>query len=139
MKKKSLISEVRKMQKTAGILKEGHDPDMFLDAVFDTFNDSMRTGEMSEDDFDKAKDYIDSNERKILSMFLKQGDHGVDAAVAHVKQAIGGGLREDSDKHDQFWDIASDTNFEQAIQAFKNAGFTAEEVAGFVEAHWDRF
>ena len=139
--KRVKLMEVKQLQKTAGIIKEGYDPDMFLDAVFDTFNDSMRVGEMSEEDFDKAKDYIDDNERKIVSLFLKQGDDGIDAAVAHVKQAIGGGIQEevDSDKDDQFWDIAGDTNFEEAIRTFKNAGFTVEEVTGFIESHWHRY
>ena len=43
-----------------------------------------------------------------------------------------------ADKQDQFWSIASDTNFEQSLQAFKDANFTVDDIIGFIQSHWDR-
>lgn len=42
------------------------------------------------------------------------------------------------DSQDQFWNIASENGLEQAVSALKEAGFSIEDVCGFIESHWDR-
>ena len=48
-------------------------------------------------------------------------------------------MGDDSEKQDLFWDTASDSGLESAVSALKQAGFSSEDVCGFIEAHWDRF
>jgi len=47
-------------------------------------------------------------------------------------------INEEADS-DMFWDISNENEFEKAISAFKAAGFSIEDVNGFIESHWDRF
>ena len=42
------------------------------------------------------------------------------------------------DKHDEFWDIASQYGLEKAIIALKDAGFELNDIMGFIENHWNR-
>jgi hypothetical protein len=43
------------------------------------------------------------------------------------------------ERNDLFWDTASDSGLEPAVAALKQAGFSLEEVCGFIESHWDRY
>jgi hypothetical protein len=57
----------------------------------------------------------------------------------HLKTLI----KEDQDlsgeRDDLFWDTASSAGLEPAIVALKQAGFSIEDVCGFIESHWNRF
>jgi len=57
----------------------------------------------------------------------------------HLKTLI----KEDQDlsgeRDDLFWDTASDAGLEPAVVALKQAGFSVEDICGFIESHWNRF
>jgi septal ring factor EnvC (AmiA/AmiB activator) len=48
----------------------------------------------------------------------------------------------DDESQDEFWDLISDKKLkpglEPVLTALKDAGFSSEDVTGFIENHWDR-
>jgi hypothetical protein len=95
--RKQILDEVRFMQKIAGILKEDDDFDLsdnplrvysqvdreFLNFVFEILNDEMRSGTISEEDFDNIVDYIENNKREIVD-FNDGDDSGYEAAIQYL-------------------------------------------------------
>lgn len=89
------------MQKIAGILKEDDDFDLsdnplrvniqadreFLNWLFEILNDEMRSGNISEEDFEDIVNYIENNEREIAD-FDDGDDSGYKAAIQYLMSKI---------------------------------------------------
>lgn len=98
---KQRLDEVRLMQKKAGILKEDDDFDLsfnpldydyaedepFLNVVFDTINDAMRSNQFSEEDFDDMVDFINNN-RNEIAHFNNGNTDDVEKAVQYIIRQI---------------------------------------------------
>lgn len=82
MKKSEFRNLIR--EEIQKVLKENNEP--FLDAVFDTMNDQMRAHEITEDEFEAMKDFLDNNELKISNMFSTKGQDGIEQAVDFIRQ-----------------------------------------------------
>lgn len=79
-------SELRKLirEEVRKVLKENNEE--FLDAVFDTINDELRTNMISKKDFEKMKAYLETEEDEIVSKFLRNGEDDVEQAVDFIRQ-----------------------------------------------------
>lgn len=68
---------------------------------------------------------------------IKQLSFEDDIQTDDVDPETGIPFMDDSDDQDRFWDEASDTGFSKAVAGMKAAGFSKEEIMGFIESHWD--
>ena len=80
------ITEFRKLirEEVRKVLKENNEE--FLDAVFNTINDELRTNMISKKDFEKMKAYLETEEDEIVSKFLGNGEDDVEQAVDFIRQ-----------------------------------------------------
>lgn len=103
-----------------------------------TYYKDKQSGEIVTDE--EMLDMVDAEDA--LDSFQKLGDF--DSKEAAQAAAKGGKVKENNQSlsgerdDDLFWDTASNAGLESSITAMKQAGFSVEDICGFIQSHWNR-
>ena len=89
-----------KLTKNTKLLKENSE--FFLDAIFDSANDSLRSGDIDDGIFNTVKDYIDSHEEELLSY---QDQNPQDIADDLIAKATSGELNNINEARVEGFDV----------------------------------
>ena len=105
MKDKKLISELARMKKLSGLLKENTDPQSFSVMVFEELESRWTNGEIDELGYNQASEYVSNNESEL---FDKYGPDDYSGAADYViTQSSAMALEENNEGDDKFYFLDS--------------------------------